>query len=108
VPACRLQRCHDRACPFVHQFNAAFGLGLTGGIGLYGYLSFVELNWDIMEPITYITGTGISLIGALCPPSDACTCSCALVAVHEVFRMCAVFCVRCFRLLVLAGNCVRV
>jgi Mitochondrial calcium uniporter len=45
------------------QFNAMFGLGLTTGIGLYGYLSFVELNWDIMEPITYITGTGISLVG---------------------------------------------
>jgi hypothetical protein len=45
------------------QFNGVFGLSLTAGVGFYFYLAFIELSWDIMEPITYFTGTAISIVG---------------------------------------------
>ncbi len=51
-------------CAGVVQFNGVFGLSLTAGVGFYGYLTFVELSWDIMEPITYFTGTAVTVVGA--------------------------------------------
>lgn len=45
------------------QSNALFGLSLAGGIAGYAYLSFVELSWDIMEPVTYLTGTAVTFVG---------------------------------------------
>ena len=45
------------------QFNGAFGVSLVSGVGFYVYLVFVELSWDIMEPVTYFTGSLISLAG---------------------------------------------
>lgn len=37
---------------------AGFG-GLTGVFGLYLYLTYVELSWDIMEPVSYFTGGAV-------------------------------------------------
>jgi len=44
-------------------FNATFGVALTSGVAFYAYLVFVELSWDIMEPLTYFTGSIISIVG---------------------------------------------
>ncbi|CAI5731078.1 unnamed protein product [Peronospora destructor] len=43
----------------------AYGLStsLVGAFGLYFWLSFIHFSWDIMEPVTYFTGFGISIIG---------------------------------------------
>ncbi|RLN73972.1 hypothetical protein BBJ28_00006649 [Nothophytophthora sp. Chile5] len=48
------------------QANAiAYGLSTTlvGAFGLYFWLSFIHFSWDIMEPVTYFTGFGVSIIG---------------------------------------------
>ncbi|DAZ97395.1 TPA: hypothetical protein N0F65_011279 [Lagenidium giganteum] len=36
---------------------------LVGGFGLYFWLSFIHFSWDIMEPVTYFTGFGMSIVG---------------------------------------------
>ncbi|CAH0479026.1 unnamed protein product [Peronospora belbahrii] len=43
----------------------AYGLStsLVGTFGLYFWLSFIHFSWDIMEPVTYFTGFGVSIIG---------------------------------------------
>ncbi|KAF4319031.1 hypothetical protein BBO99_00006642 [Phytophthora kernoviae] len=43
----------------------AYGLSTTlvGAFGLYFWLSFIHFSWDIMEPVTYFTGFGVSIIG---------------------------------------------
>ncbi|RMX63719.1 hypothetical protein KXD40_007931 [Peronospora effusa] len=43
----------------------AYGLStsLVGVFGLYFWLSFIHFSWDIMEPVTYFTGFGVSIIG---------------------------------------------
>ncbi|KDO25904.1 hypothetical protein SPRG_08845 [Saprolegnia parasitica CBS 223.65] len=38
-------------------------LGLVGSFGLYAWLSFIHFSWDIMEPVTYFTGFGVSIVG---------------------------------------------
>lgn len=35
--------------------------GMTGGVALYGWLTFDYLSWDIMEPVTYATGAVASV-----------------------------------------------
>ncbi|CAM9441598.1 unnamed protein product, partial [Phaeothamnion confervicola] len=49
---------------------SACGLGMWGlsggvvaGAGSYWYLAYVHFSWDIMEPVTFFTGLGISTIG---------------------------------------------
>lgn len=37
--------------------------GLVGTFGLYSWLSFVHLSWDIMEPVTYFTALGVTIAG---------------------------------------------
>ncbi|TYZ59708.1 hypothetical protein PybrP1_011113 [[Pythium] brassicae (nom. inval.)] len=48
-----------------HANGVAVGLstGLVGTFGLYFWLSFVHFSWDIMEPVTYFSGFGMSVIG---------------------------------------------
>ena len=43
----------------------AYGLStsLVGAFGLYFWLSFIHFSWDIMEPVTYFTGFGVSILG---------------------------------------------
>jgi len=41
--------------------NRAGFAGMAGGIGLYAWLAFDYLSWDIMEPITYATGAVASV-----------------------------------------------
>lgn len=43
----------------------SYGLStsLVGAFGLYFWLSFIHFSWDIMEPVTYFTGFGVSIIG---------------------------------------------
>lgn len=43
----------------------AYGLStaLVGTFGLYFWLSFIHFSWDIMEPVTYFTGFGVSILG---------------------------------------------
>ena len=43
----------------------AYGLStsLVGAFGLYFWLSFIHFSWDIMEPVTYFTGFGVSVVG---------------------------------------------
>jgi hypothetical protein len=43
----------------------AYGLSTTlvGAFGLYFWLSFIHFSWDIMEPVTYFTGFGVSILG---------------------------------------------
>ncbi len=53
----------------IARSNAIFrvlGLGgLMGGVSFYWYLSYVLFSWDIMEPVTYFTGTFFSIVGYL-------------------------------------------
>lgn len=41
----------------------ASSTSLVGCFSLYAWLSFVHFSWDIMEPVTYFTGFGVSIIG---------------------------------------------
>ncbi|CCI48757.1 unnamed protein product [Albugo candida] len=49
------------------RYSSCFSYLLTGtlvsGFGLYFWLSFFHFSWDIMEPVTYFTGFGVSIIG---------------------------------------------
>ncbi|CAK4686284.1 hypothetical protein LEN26_006850 [Aphanomyces euteiches] len=36
--------------------------GLIGMGSLYAWLTFIEYSWDIMEPVTYFTGFGVSIM----------------------------------------------
>nr|CCA18762.1 transmembrane protein putative [Albugo laibachii Nc14]CCA25202.1 transmembrane protein putative [Albugo laibachii Nc14] len=49
------------------RYSSCFSYLITGtlvsGFGLYFWLSFFHFSWDIMEPVTYFTGFGVSIIG---------------------------------------------
>ncbi|RHY69992.1 hypothetical protein DYB38_011301 [Aphanomyces astaci] len=49
---------HKRTAVYCYLSSA----GLVGMGGLYAWLTFVEYSWDIMEPITYFTGFGVSVL----------------------------------------------
>lgn len=38
-------------------------LGVAGGAASYWYLAYIHFSWDIMEPVTFFTGLGVSTIG---------------------------------------------
>ncbi|RHY33526.1 hypothetical protein DYB32_001582 [Aphanomyces invadans] len=49
---------HKRTAIYCYLSSA----GLVGMGGLYAWLTFVQYSWDIMEPITYFTGFGVSVL----------------------------------------------
>ncbi|KAF0696004.1 Aste57867_13217 [Aphanomyces stellatus] len=49
---------HKRTGLFCYVSSA----GLIGMGSLYAWLTFVEYSWDIMEPVTYFTGFGVSIM----------------------------------------------
>ncbi|KAJ0395543.1 hypothetical protein P43SY_003011 [Pythium insidiosum] len=48
-----------------HANGIAYSLStsLVGVFGLYFWLAFIHFSWDIMEPVTYFTGFGVSIMG---------------------------------------------
>lgn len=51
------------AMRYANGVSYALSTGLVGVFGLYFWLSFIHFSWDIMEPVTYFTGFGVSIIG---------------------------------------------
>ncbi|KAL7694181.1 putative calcium uniporter protein [Plasmopara halstedii] len=46
-----------------NRISYGLSTSLVGAFGLYFWLSFIHFSWDIMEPVTYFTGFGVSIIG---------------------------------------------
>lgn len=54
---------HEASAKFATSAKIWSFTGATaGGIGLYWYLCYDLFSWDIMEPVTYFTGLGVSII----------------------------------------------
>ncbi|TMW67129.1 hypothetical protein Poli38472_012245 [Pythium oligandrum] len=54
---------HNAATRHANGIAYALSTSLVGGFGLYFWLSFIYFSWDIMEPVTYFTGFGVSIVG---------------------------------------------
>jgi hypothetical protein len=58
-----------------HQHTKHVALGGFGVLVVYWgsiyYLTFQKYGWDIMEPITYLTGLGTAMGISPAPPSDS-------------------------------------
>lgn len=54
---------HKSATRHANGVAYALSTGLVGTFGLYFWLSFIHFSWDIMEPVTYFTGFGVSIVG---------------------------------------------
>lgn len=54
---------HNAATRHANGVAYSLSTGLVGTFGLYFWLSFIHFSWDIMEPVTYFTGFGMTLVG---------------------------------------------
>uniref|UniRef100_K3XA36 Calcium uniporter protein C-terminal domain-containing protein n=1 Tax=Globisporangium ultimum (strain ATCC 200006 / CBS 805.95 / DAOM BR144) TaxID=431595 RepID=K3XA36_GLOUD len=54
---------HAAATRHANVIAAGLSTSLVGTFGLYFWLSFIHFSWDIMEPVTYFTGFGMSVVG---------------------------------------------
>lgn len=54
---------HQAATRHANGIAYSLSTGLVGTFGLYFWLSFIHFSWDIMEPVTYFTGFGMSVVG---------------------------------------------
>ncbi|CAK4086676.1 unnamed protein product [Aphanomyces euteiches] len=52
----------DTAHKRTRIFTYLSSTGLIGMGSLYAWLTFIEYSWDIMEPVTYFTGFGVSIM----------------------------------------------
>ena len=54
---------HEARAKFATSAKIWSFTGATAaGIGLYWYLCYELFSWDIMEPVTYFTGLGVSIV----------------------------------------------
>eukprot|EP00611_Tribonema_gayanum_P022823 TRINITY_DN4668_c0_g1_i1.p1 TRINITY_DN4668_c0_g1~~TRINITY_DN4668_c0_g1_i1.p1 ORF type:complete len:422 (-),score=86.13 TRINITY_DN4668_c0_g1_i1:490-1755(-) len=53
----------DRAAVTANRYIWGLTSGILAGAGAYWYLVYVHFSWDIMEPVTFFTGLGVSTIG---------------------------------------------
>lgn len=54
---------HAAATRHANAIAVGLSTSLVGTFGLYFWLSFIHFSWDIMEPVTYFTGFGMSVVG---------------------------------------------
>lgn len=54
---------HNAAMRHSNMVSLGLSTSLVGTFGLYFWLSFIHFSWDIMEPVTYFSGFGASIIG---------------------------------------------
>ncbi|GAB9469602.1 hypothetical protein Gpo141_00006876 [Globisporangium polare] len=54
---------HNAATRHANVVAVGLSTSLMGTFGLYFWLSFIHFSWDIMEPVTYFSGFGASIIG---------------------------------------------
>lgn len=54
---------HNAATRHANVISVGLSTSLVGTFGLYFWLSFIHFSWDIMEPVTYFTGFGMSVVG---------------------------------------------
>lgn len=53
---------HAAATRHANVVATGLSASLVGTFGLYFWLSFIHFSWDIMEPVTYFTGFGMSVV----------------------------------------------
>lgn len=64
VALVNLQReLHAAATRHANVVAVGLSTSLVGTFSLYFWLSFVHFSWDIMEPVTYFSGFGMSVVG---------------------------------------------
>eukprot|EP01138_Halocafeteria_seosinensis_P007718 gb/GECG01007886.1/.p1 GENE.gb/GECG01007886.1/~~gb/GECG01007886.1/.p1 ORF type:complete len:437 (+),score=58.76 gb/GECG01007886.1/:1-1311(+) len=63
VKGSQLKELEQIADRWTRRINFAIFVSLLSGTFGYAYLTFEYLSWDIMEPVTYFTASGIAIFG---------------------------------------------